>query len=585
MWRASSGYVVRDYSLLAPVKLPEFGNAEAGWAMCINPMCEHFCAFFGPEDEPGSATPRYKLIGGRPVRLKCRGCRQSVSVRSHRALRPVARHFLSLSLPFADCALAGCPNHGVNVFKRFGQRTEAGRMRYRAHGLHTLVCTACAEAGRKPAAFSTGVSAGLTDTRAVRTDLRWMIGSVREHLPVTAVRGLFGTSVGSYYRRLFRLAARIGDYLAWRNAWLLNPEFRRPHGGTVRVYTDVLNVSLHQVGDVARSKLLRIIVSVVDLEKTHFVLAAHPYFLPEAKSPDEAELERGHDDTDYLKRRRDSLETVFGDAPLIDEHGIAPDLPSEGHAGYFLKSPYAEVAHFLAVEKMLAGFARRHYTMDAARDLFQSALVAMRRSVLNRKVEIALFQYKKLGDSRSGKEDGKPGTAAGRRPGGRKRADAATLRTAWKDGEGRFRYQRRVGRLALDDERTDASVRAAVWKEAFRGGFSKAGGWAWLRFPLNVQQSPDARALRLTRRPGDRVDDALGVLLHATLQPVDATFASVRRACAVLGGGRSTYHYASRRPSQAVLSKRIREIAETRVRYGYRRIHVLLRREGCTATG
>ena len=31
---------------------------------------------------------------------------------------------------------------------------------------------------------------------------------------------------------------------------------------------------------------------------------------------------------------------------------------------------------------------------------------------------------------------------------------------------------------------------------------------------------------------------------------------------------------------QAVLNKRIKEIAETRVRYGYRRIHVLLRREG-----
>ena len=55
---------------------------------------------------------------------------------------------------------------------------------------------------------------------------------------------------------------------------------------------------------------------------------------------------------------------------------------------------------------------------------------------------------------------------------------------------------------------------------------------------------------------------------------------SIRRACAVLGAGRSTYHYAARRPPQAVLSRRIREIAETRVRYGDRRIHVLLRREG-----
>ena len=55
---------------------------------------------------------------------------------------------------------------------------------------------------------------------------------------------------------------------------------------------------------------------------------------------------------------------------------------------------------------------------------------------------------------------------------------------------------------------------------------------------------------------------------------------SIRRACGVLGAARSSYHYASRRPSQAVLGKRIREIAETQVRYGYRRIHMLLRREG-----
>ncbi len=42
----------------------------------------------------------------------------------------------------------------------------------------------------------------------------------------------------------------------------------------------------------------------------------------------------------------------------------------------------------------------------------------------------------------------------------------------------------------------------------------------------------------------------------------------------------STYHYKSRRPEQASLEARIREICQTRVRYGYRRVHVLLRREG-----
>lgn len=55
---------------------------------------------------------------------------------------------------------------------------------------------------------------------------------------------------------------------------------------------------------------------------------------------------------------------------------------------------------------------------------------------------------------------------------------------------------------------------------------------------------------------------------------------SIRRACEVLQAGRSSYHYQAKRPDQAQLRKRIKEIAQTRVRYGYRRIHVLLKREG-----
>jgi len=55
---------------------------------------------------------------------------------------------------------------------------------------------------------------------------------------------------------------------------------------------------------------------------------------------------------------------------------------------------------------------------------------------------------------------------------------------------------------------------------------------------------------------------------------------SIRRACRALRFGTSTYHYKSRRAEQASLKKRIKEICEIRVRYGYRRVHVLLRREG-----
>jgi putative transposase len=55
---------------------------------------------------------------------------------------------------------------------------------------------------------------------------------------------------------------------------------------------------------------------------------------------------------------------------------------------------------------------------------------------------------------------------------------------------------------------------------------------------------------------------------------------SVRRACAVVKQWRPGWYYQRKEKADAPLLKRIEEIAATRVRYGYRRIFVLLKREG-----
>jgi putative transposase len=54
----------------------------------------------------------------------------------------------------------------------------------------------------------------------------------------------------------------------------------------------------------------------------------------------------------------------------------------------------------------------------------------------------------------------------------------------------------------------------------------------------------------------------------------------IRGACATLRVDTSLYHCKSKRGEQAELKTRIEEIAQTRVLFGYGRVHVLLRHEG-----
>ena len=55
---------------------------------------------------------------------------------------------------------------------------------------------------------------------------------------------------------------------------------------------------------------------------------------------------------------------------------------------------------------------------------------------------------------------------------------------------------------------------------------------------------------------------------------------SERRACSIVGADRKSVRYRSRRGDDADLRERLRELARERRRFGYRRLHILLRRDG-----
>ena len=55
---------------------------------------------------------------------------------------------------------------------------------------------------------------------------------------------------------------------------------------------------------------------------------------------------------------------------------------------------------------------------------------------------------------------------------------------------------------------------------------------------------------------------------------------SERRACSVIDADRKMIRYRSRRPLETELRERLRDLANERRRFGYRRLFILLRREG-----
>ncbi|WP_407187663.1 IS3 family transposase [Bradyrhizobium centrosematis] len=94
---------------------------------------------------------------------------------------------------------------------------------------------------------------------------------------------------------------------------------------------------------------------------------------------------------------------------------------------------------------------------------------------------------------------------------------------------------------------------------------------------LLAEQMLDAAALRelLSQK---MVGPAAKRAAVAHLQAVMSL--SERRACSIVGADRKMIRYRSSRPPDAVLRGRLRDLANERRRFGYRRLFVLLRREG-----
>ena len=563
------------------VDLPEFG-LSVNWAMCRNPMCANFGIRFEgeiPEGRRQTANEHYYFrvvpaARGRPVGvLHCRNCGQSAQLASNGALRPVARYFLSLSLPFADCPNTQCQNHGINLFEHW--REGRGKGPYRRLHEHQARCRACGKVfsfgtphsvmrkppdeADKPRTEAEQRSAERKKIRDVRAVWRNILEGVRAKRTVTdTLEIMLGLPFGNYYTQLENMGARLQEYHAWRNAGLLRADIAN-RDKPISLYTDVLEASLKADRSDRRHAPLSIIVTTVIVKRTIFVLAAHPFFLPARLCPDDKTLRDDHGRLDFETEWGSLAHASVSDPTLTTEKSIEA-VPDIGRGGLFIRSPYAELAHFLVVQKMLTRFRTINNYMDAAKQLSAAALVGYRDRILATrpgadrpadkrkrrlpKTELVLFQHRKE-RPRKGAKKPKP---APRSPAHKLPKDA--LREAWDAAEARF-LDAEIPKDLLRRQAThnNPQVRAQIFRRAFKGGYSTGGGWAWLRYPPASDAYRDPRTLWLTRMPGKSFDrHGKSVLLKSTLQPVDSIFDSARVRTGSL-----------RRPSLAAVGRSYRE--------------------------
>ena len=509
-----------DPNWAAPIFLPEFG-LSVSWAMCRNPSCDNFGIHYtGPQPgESGAVSDERYRIEAKSGRIRCKYCEQSFTLKSNLAIRPLARYFLSLSLPFADCPNAACENHGYNAFEHHVDSGARQHRRYRRESSdYRMACRACG------ARFSIGEALQITRNRDRKRSVRDIVEGMRTRRSVTDTIEATRIATGTYYDRLDRVARRLRDYHAWRNAHLLRKEFGNAQE-LVRVYTDTLQVSLQRLGDGARFQKLDIVVSVVGLEKTYYVLAAHAGFLPDTHYPGIEELI----DDSYLPAstaRWDCIQHAF----RVDATGTPEEtmeaLPSVGSDGCYTVPHYTEIAHFLVVRKMLSRFPEVNYTMDGSQTLYSAALTALADDIRSRRAEIVLFQHEK---ERRAKGEAPP---AGTVFGGKKEEKPALLEKAWKEMQARVadRMTEKGRLLPRDGADLERKKFARQFKHAFKGAYSKPGGWAWLTYPPSTPMYRNARSLWLTWMPGKQFENhGKDLLTGATLQPVDSAFNVLRQ--------------------------------------------------------
>ena len=179
---------------------------------------------------------------------------------------------------------------------------------------------------------------------------------------------------------------------------------------------------------------------------------------------------------------------------------------------------------------MLSRFQKIHYFMDGDKSQYNAALVALRAPIQTGRVEIALFQHKKIPKRVKPKTDET------------KRSDKlkAALNVEWQAMENRlqeecnFKDLFRGSTVTIGPKRLANVFRYALFKGAYPKDPDNTANWAWLHFPLDFSTYRDCRTFWLTRMQHQTLKDGEELLLASSLYSVDSAINTMRARVASL---------------------------------------------------
>ena len=327
---------------------------------CYNTMCGNFG--LTARQAKAENAPYGIRKKGNALMLQCPECGLSRKLYNNEAIDHMFLYVLESHLLHEYCPNEECENYRVNVYENYPDRyyRGSGDIPTEPEKLEKFKYTVrCKKCHKRPAI---GPAWGLhKKTQPSPKDIELYMKLAVNGVGPSSMIDILDCQPGRYYRVLHSLAQGC-NFLSARQLMELQDRKFADKIGCVRLYSDIMNISVYLEIKKNRTELLPFLVTVTDYGDSFFVLAVTPMFM------------LGEIDEDYLSIESTEYESnqphghmLWGGAPL--DSTVKPDKRTftyapEGLGGCLVRSGHGAIAHFLVLRKMLSRVKRVIHYVD-----------------------------------------------------------------------------------------------------------------------------------------------------------------------------------------------------------------------------